>query len=181
MNPIYKSPKFIPWRIVKTDRERLDFVTDDFLDLIDKGPLNDLMKYVPREERGYIAPRLWGIWSRFTYLHNASIPKLMDLLTVSSKRPVVFDLIKSGERERFDEKRLGLKINRDTESAKYKKLLRKAKRGKRSIYYTSRVGHKNTGHEFKCCKNLTLENKKDLIEYLKTLKINKHMHSNQLY
>ena len=35
------------------------------------------------------------------------------------------------------------------------------------------VGHKNTGHEFKCCENLTLENKKDLIEYLKTLKINK--------
>ena len=168
-NPIYKSPKFIPWRVVKTDRERLDFVTDEFLELIDKGPLNDLMKYKKRDERGYIAPRLWGIWSRFPYLHNASVPTLMDLLTVSSKRPVVFDLFKSGEKERFDEQRLGLKINRDIKSSKYKKLLRKAKKGKRSIYYTGRVGHKNIGHEFRFYKKLTLENKKDLIEYLKTL------------
>jgi len=168
-SPIYKSPKFIPWKVVKTDRERLDFVTPEFLNLIDKSPLNDLMKYKNRTEKGYIAPRLWGIWSRFPYLHNGSIPTISDLLNTPKNRPNVFDLFKSGEKERFDEKKLGLLINRDVDSRDYKKLLRKANRGKRSVYSTSRVGHANKGHVFSFYKTMTEENKKDLIEYLKTL------------
>lgn len=169
-HPIYKASKFIPHRIIKTDPERLDFVTDEFLALIDKGPLNDLMKYKKRDERrGYVAPRLWGIWARFPYLHNGSIPTLMDLLSYSKDRPKFFNLHLSGEKERFDEQRLGLKINRDTNSKEYKKMARAAKRGKRHIYSTQRVGHLNTGHEFGFYKKLTEQDRKDLIEYLKSL------------
>ena len=93
----------------------------------------------------------------------------MDLLSTSDKRPKVFDLFKAGNIERFDAQRLGLKVNRDTNSRAYKKILRKGKKGKRSIYYTERMGHLNTGHEFGFYRRLTLDNKKDLIEYLKTL------------
>tara|TARA_Y100000768_G_scaffold384729_1_gene369347 strand:+ start:263 stop:1624 length:1362 start_codon:yes stop_codon:yes gene_type:complete len=168
--PLFKSPKFIPHHVVKTDSERLDFVSDSFLELIDINPLNDIMRYKDRaERRGYVAPRLWGIWSRFPYLHNASVPTLMDLLSPGSTRPVVFDLNDAGERERFDEQNLGLKVNRDKKSWKYKMMAYQAKKGKRSIYDTSRDGHGNQGHEFKFYKDLTLEDKKDLIEYLKTL------------
>ena len=168
--PIYKETKFIPHRVVKTDPERLDFVTDEFLALIDKAPLNDLMKYKKREERrGYVAPRLWGIWSRFPYLHNGSVPTLMDLLNSASQRPVVFDLKFAGEKHRFDEEKLGLRINRDQNSLAYKKMLKQAKKGKRHLYYTQRAGHLNSGHEFDFYKKLTLEDKKDLIEYLKSL------------
>lgn len=168
-SPIFKSPKFIPWKIVKTDRERLDFVTDEFLALIDKAPLNDLMKYKDRKEKGYIAPRLWGVWSRFPYLHNASVPTLMDLLSPVKDRPTTFDLYRAGDKDRFDEERLGLNINRDHQSKSYAKLLKKAARGSRSIYSTDRVGHSSEGHEFSFYKDLTLQDKKDLIEYLKTL------------
>lgn len=168
--PIYKETKFIPWKIVKTDTERLDFVTDEFLALVDKGPLNDIMKYKERKDRrGYVAPRLWGIWSRFPYLHNGSVPTLMDLLSPANSRPEVFDLHLAGEKHRFDEKNFGLKIKRDTNSKDYKKMLRKAKRGKRHIYYTQRVGHSNQGHEFGFYNKLSEQDKKDLIEYLKTL------------
>lgn len=168
--PIFKSPKFIPHRVVKTDAERLDFVTDEFLALIDKNPLNDLMRYKKRDERrGYVAPRLWGIWSRFPYLHNASVPTLMDLLNPASERPVIFNLKLSGERHRFDEEKLGLKVLRDTNSKEYKKMARLGKRGKRYIYDTNRDGHSNIGHEFKFYSKLSLEDKKDLIEYLKSL------------
>ena len=168
--PIYKSPKFIPLHVVKTDPERVDFVTDDFLALIDINPLNDIMRYKKRENRrGYVAPRLWGIWSRFPYLHNASVPTIYDLLSPASQRPDVFDLRESGEKERFDFKRLGLKTNRETNTRDYRKLLRQAKRGKRYIYFTERLGHKNTGHEFKFYKNLTHDDRLNLIEYLKTL------------
>lgn len=168
-SPIYKSPKFIPWKVVKTDKERLDFVTEDFLKLIDISPLNDLMKYKDRKEKGYIAPRLWGIWSRFPYLHNGSVPTIMDLLSEDRSRPVVFDLFKAGEKERFDKVNLGLKIERTLNSSPYKKLVKKARRGKRSIYFTERVGHSNQGHVFSFYKKMTVDDKKDLIEYLKTL------------
>ena len=93
----------------------------------------------------------------------------MDLLNESSKRPKVFSLQLAGEKHRYDEENFGLKINRDTKSKSYKKLARQARRGKRSVYSTDRVGHLNSGHEFGFYKKLTIQNKKDLIEYLKTL------------
>ncbi len=167
--PIYKQPKVVPWKYVKTDYERLEFVTEDFLELIDSSPLNDLMKYKEGQKKGYVAQRLWGVWSRFPYLHNGSVPTIMDLLTLPKDRPEVFDLYKSGEKERFDEAKLGLKIERDTSSKNYRKLLRKAKKGKRSIYYTQRAGHSNQGHAFSFYKQMTQEDRLNLIEYLKTL------------
>ena len=169
--PIYKKSKLIPWRVVRTDFERLEFVTPEFLELIDSGPLNDLMKYKRREGKGkgYIAPRLWGIWSRFPYLHNASVPTLHDLLSPASMRPVVFNLFRAGESDRYDTNRFGLKVNRDKSSKSYLKLLKKGQKGKRSIYYTKRDGHSNQGHEFGFYKDITPQVRRDLIEYLKTL------------
>lgn len=169
--PIYEESKLIPWKVVKTDEERLDFVTEEFLKLIDTNPLNDIMQYMDHGDKGkgYVAPRLWGVWSRFPYLHNGSVPTLYDLLSPASERPVVFSLERSGDRDRFDEEKFGLKVNRDISSRDYKKMLRTGKRGKRSIYYTKRMGHLNVGHEFKFYNQLDHETKRDLIEYLKTL------------
>jgi hypothetical protein len=168
--PLFKSPKLIPKEVVKTDTERLDFVTDEFLVLVDNNPLNDMMQYLPENKGvGYVAPRLWGIWSRFPYLHNASVPTLMDLLKPATERPVVFDLYRAGEEDRFDQEKLGLKINRNQKSSKYKKMLKSARKGARNFYYAKRVGHKNSGHEFKFYKNLTDAQRLAIIEYLKTL------------
>ena len=107
---------------------------------------------------------IWILWVYF-----GSVPTLMDLLSHPDNRPVVFDLYKSGEKERYDQEKFGLLINRDKASKAYKKLLKKAKKGQRSIYYIDRMGHSNQGHYFKFYKNLKLEDKKDIIEYLKTL------------
>ena len=87
----------------------------------------------------------------------------------SENRPKVFDLKRSGDKDRFDEKKLGLLVNRDLNSKSYKKLAKKAKRGNRSIYDTSRDGHMSIGHEFNFYKEMDEEIKKNLIEYLKTL------------
>ncbi len=168
-NPIFKESKVIPWRVVRTDRERLDFVTDEFLRLIDAAPLNDIMQYMDREERGFVAPRLWGVWARFPYLHNGSVPTLMDLLSPAATRPDFFDLYRAGEADRFDANHLGLLIERGPNSPEAKKLLKRAKRGDRRVYYTKRDGHSNKGHEFRFYKELSPEDKKDIIEYLKTL------------
>lgn len=156
--PIYESPKHIPLRVVKTDPDRLKALTEELYTLIEKNPLNDVMRAERREEPGYVAPKLWGIWSRFPYLHNASVPTLYDLLSPPDLRPQIFSLKNAGEKERFDEKKLGLiniQIHPDDSP--------------RRIYDTHRIGHTPQGHYFESFKKLTPENKYDLIEYLKTL------------
>lgn len=154
--PVYDSPKHIPLRVVKTDSERLDALTDELYALIEQNPLSEYIQSWRRPEHGYVAPKLWGVWSRFPYLHNASIPTIYDLLSKPDTRPKKFSLKNSGDRERFDEEKMGL-----THMPK--------DRSKRRLYDTSLHGQSNQGHYFSSFEKLTHENKFELIEYLKML------------
>lgn len=155
--PIYEKTKHIPLRVVKTDPDRLKALTTELYDLIDRNPLNDVMRATPKPEHGYVAPKLWGVWSRFPYLHNASVPTIYDLLSLPESRPKKFSLKNAGERDRFDEVKLGLSEGN----------LKVA--SKRQTYDTSRVGHSNQGHYFDSFNEFTHDNKIEIIEYLKTL------------
>lgn len=155
-HPIYESPKHIPWKVVKTDYDRLRVLTPEWYNMVAINPLNEYISYYTRYEPGYVAPKLWGIWARFPYLHNASVPTLYDLLSDPETRPKQFSLKHAGEKERFDESKLGLTpVFKDDLS--------------RRLYDTKRQGHSNVGHYFESFKTLTHENKVELIEYLKTL------------
>ncbi len=155
--PIYQVPKAVPLEKVGTDSDRLDYVTEDFLDQVRASPLSDLIKLSPLAgKRMYIAPRLHAIWSRFPYLHNASVPTLRDLLEPAKLRPNRFSLDQAGEKERFDPSRVGLTL-----------LKLKSSDQERSIYDTSQPGQSNQGHEKST--DLSESEKGDLIEYLKTL------------
>ena len=154
--PIYDSPKHIPLRIVKTDSDRLDALTEDLYQRIENNPLNEYIQHWRRPEKGYVAPKMWGVWSRFPYLHNMSVPTVYDLMSPPESRPKKFSLKNAGERERFDEEKLGL-------------TLVKKDMFKRRLYDTSRKGSSNQGHYFESFKTLTHENKIEIIEYLKTL------------
>jgi len=162
---VYEEPKLIPWTVVKTDFERLSVVTEDFMKLVDSNPLNDEVRVHRRSSPGYFAPRLDGVWSRFPYLHNASIPNIRALLTDPSARPRVWSMVDAGERSRFDEDNLGLKI----EDENSKDLQKKASNGSRNVYSTSRDGHSNAGHWFAFSPTLSDADKTQLIEYLKSL------------
>ena len=156
--PIYEGTKHIPLRVVKTDPDRLKALSDELYDLIAKNPLNDVIQATRKPEHGYVAPKLWGVWSRFPYLHNASVPTIYDLLSSPETRPKIFSLKNAGEKDRFDETKLGLTS-----------IETKNDRWKRRVYDTTRVGHSNEGHYFESFKNFTHENKLEIIEYLKTL------------
>jgi hypothetical protein len=156
-HPIFVSPKHIPLRVVKTDSDRLDALDDELYDLIERNPLNNVIQSVRKAEHGYVAPKLWGIWSRFPYLHNASVPTVYDLLSEPSTRPAKFSLKNAGEKERFDETKLGL-----TKISTLDLISRR-------VYDIKRTGQSNQGHYFESFKTLTHENKLELIEYLKTL------------
>lgn len=60
------------------------------------GPrLNDLaisrwMQTTVEVQRGYVPPPLDGIWARYPYLHNNSVPTLCALLTLPADRPTTF-------------------------------------------------------------------------------------------
>ncbi|MFT6603649.1 MAG: hypothetical protein ACJARO_001161, partial [Bacteriovoracaceae bacterium] len=46
---------------------------------------------------------------------------------------------------------------------------REAKSGARDVYSTERVGQSSKGHWFRFSDKLSVQDKKDLIEYLKTI------------
>jgi hypothetical protein len=95
----------------------------------------------------YRARSLNGIWATAPYLHNGSVPTIYDLLLPPEQRPTSFQV---GARE-FDPDKIGLK------SAGYNGF----------EFRTGQRGNKNTGHIYGT--QLSDEDRKDLLEYLKSL------------
>jgi mono/diheme cytochrome c family protein len=52
--------------------------------------LSQRMGTVVEPQRGYVPPPLDGIWARWPYLHNGSVPTLCALLSPASERPSTF-------------------------------------------------------------------------------------------
>lgn len=140
----------IPLSEVGTDRHRLDMWREP-----DANAYNGYAKKYPwgfshfRNTGGYTAVPLDGIWMRAPYLHNGSVPSLVDLL--EERRPPVFyrgsDL--------FDPTRVGF-VSEEGNPA----------RGPFK-YDVSLPGNGNGGHLFGT--RLSSAEKGQLVEYLKTL------------
>lgn len=107
-----------------------------------------------KAENGYIAPPLDGIWATAPYLHNGSIPTLEDLLN-SAQRPEKWKRSFSTAASEYDHDKVGWKYSVETLS------------GSSLIYDTTLPGYGNQGHTYG--DDLTEEERKSLIEYLKTL------------
>ena len=101
---------------------------------------------------GYVAPPLDGVWATAPYLHNGSIPTLEDLLN-SEQRPVYWE--RTFDSNDFDEQKVGWNYEV------------KAAGGANTIYDTTLPGYGNSGHFYG--DKLSIEERADLIEYLKTL------------
>ena len=107
--------------------------------------------YEPPKEYGvrstgkYWAATLNGVWARSPYLHNGSVRTVQELLTPSGNRQKSFH---RGSRV-YDEQALGY-----TDEGAY-------------VLDTTTSGNSNSGHNYGT--NLAVSEKRDLIEYLKTL------------
>ena len=106
-----------------------------------------------RGGRVYPAKPLAGIWATAPYLDNGSVANMWDLLTLPDKRPKTFAL---GSRE-YDIERLGYRTTPDT-----------AAPAPTWEFKTSNASNSNAGHVYGT--NLSDEDKRDLIEFLKVLK-----------
>ncbi|MGC2661868.1 MAG: hypothetical protein WA324_28245 [Bryobacteraceae bacterium] len=100
---------------------------------------------------GYANQPLDGVWARAPYLHNGSVPTLLDLLSDSADRPKQF----ARGYDVYDQQKVGFTY--DTPEA----------RNTGSIYDTTIPGNGNGGHLWGT--KLPADQKQDLIEYMKTL------------
>ena len=145
----------IPQSIIQTDSllQASNYSYPDFVDWFNRSWFSTSQnpaKLVPYQ--GYLAPPLDGVWITAPYLHNASVPTLEAVLN-SSTRPKYWS--RSFEKPEYDYENPGWKFTIHEQPTE------------RIIYNTTLPGYGNYGHYFG--DKLTSEERKAVIEYLKTL------------
>jgi hypothetical protein len=149
---------------VGTDRRRLAVVSPAFIDAFDHSPL--AAEGGLRKSEGYAATPLTGVWANYPYLHNGSTPTLYHLLGPASERPAIFEVMAA---RTLDRERVGQPLYRDPADGRISEAERVRRHGgDRNWFNTARPGSSNAGHDFWYYIR-TDENRRALIEYLKTL------------
>ncbi len=117
-------------------------------------------------QKGYVPPPLVGIWARWPYFHNNSVPSLCAVLTPTAARPRTYYAGEAIDRDRdFDADCNGYPVAAKI-PAKWKT--------QEYFYDTQRKGMSNSGHDvnifIKEGKEIfTAEDKKALIRFMQTL------------
>jgi hypothetical protein len=118
-------------------------------------------------QKGYVPPPLEGIWARYPYLHNNSIPNLCALMTPPSQRPVIYYAGKAIDPDRdYDQNCVGYPL---------KNVPAAWKQNSELLFDTRKSGQGNSGHyegiftDAQGAEVYSRSDKQDLIEFLKTL------------
>ncbi len=149
---------------VGTDRARLDVVSDAFIDAFNHSPL--AVEGTLEKSRGYAATPLTGVWANYPYMHNGSVPTLYHLLGPVNERPRIFEVMAA---RHFDRERVGQVLFNDPANRTLgDDLLLRRFGDDRNWFNTARPGCGNYGHDL-WSRIQTDENRRALIEYLKTL------------
>jgi hypothetical protein len=124
-----------------------------------------------RTQLGYVPPPLEGIFARYPYLHNNSIPNLCALMTPPAQRPVTYT---SGEAidpvQDYDQNCVGYPLGEKTPA-----IWLQAKDADLHLFDTRKEGLTNVGHyegiftTASGAERYSADQKSDLIEFLKTL------------
>jgi mono/diheme cytochrome c family protein len=119
------------------------------------------------EQDGYIPPPLVGVWARWPYFHNNSVPTLYDVITPDTKRPKNYIAVNAIDKE--------LDFDKEKNGYPRKDLIRAEYRNKSQYYYdTSKAGMSNSGHtkmllDDNGMEKFSHQDKLAIIEFLKTL------------
>lgn len=139
----------------------------EFADDLNRLQISKNLNAVVEPQKGYVPPPLEGIWSRWPYFHNNSVPNLCALLTVASSRPKTYVAGKAIDKKRdFDQECVGYPVGDKTPE--------EWKSNKAYFYDTQKEGLSNSGHDerilIKDGKEIYSQvEKSELIEFLKTL------------
>jgi len=136
---------------IGTDRHRLDSFSAALVDRFHSINQPPFVFDAYRKTNGYASVPLDGIWARAPYLHNGSVPNLDAMLEAPQNRPVTF----YRGYDVYDPEHVGF-VSTGPEAAQV------------GFFVDTNVpGNSNQGHLYGT--DLTGPQKKDLIEYLKTL------------
>ena len=149
---------------VGTDPARRDMVSPGFRAAFESSPLAVEGALVKSE--GYAATPLTGVWANYPYLHNGSVPTLYHLLGPASERPKIFNVMAA---RHLDREKVGQRLYPSLLHGwmPERELLRRYG-DDRDWFNTTRPGSSNAGHDV-WWRVGTDENRRALIEYLKTL------------
>lgn len=134
---------------------------------LNKLKISKTMGTVVKPQKGYVPPPLVGIWARWPYFHNNSVPSLCALLSPASERPKTFWMGEAKDAESdFDQDCVGYPTG-DAVPTEWKK-------DQKYLFNTNVKGLSNSGHDERIfIKNgeylLSGSKKRELIEFLKTL------------
>ncbi|MCB9641783.1 MAG: hypothetical protein H6728_01790 [Myxococcales bacterium] len=84
-----RYPEQTPVHDVGTDPQRAQGMAH-FADALNNLAISKKMNTLVVPQKGYVPPPLSGIFARYPYLHNNSIPNLCALLTPAAQRPTSF-------------------------------------------------------------------------------------------
>lgn len=121
---------------------------------------------VVKAQTGYVPPPLVGIWSRWPYFHNNSIPDLCTLLTPAAQRiKVYFSGEANNKNTDFDKNCNGYPTGEKTPLSWRTAL---------HLYNTAKEGMHNSGHDERILvengqEKLSPDDKENLIRFLQTL------------
>jgi len=155
-----------PVKNVGTDPQRAEGMTS-LAEKLNPLRISRVNRIVIEPQRGYVPPPLVGIWARWPYLHNNSVPSLCALLTRAELRPRVYYAGPAEDPARdFDADCNGYPVGDGAPEAW------KARAEFR--YDASRLGMRNMGHDEgifldRGTELLTPDQKRDLIHFLQTL------------
>jgi mono/diheme cytochrome c family protein len=146
----------VPADVVGTDPARAEAVTTAFVDAANELPLTRGLTRV-RKTGGYVPPVLLDVWARGLYGHVGQWPSLAVLATPPGDRPRRFVVDTDGV---YDLERVGVRYDDAPPAAR-------PLRASEYVYDGSVPGYGVDGHPF--LSNLGLEERRAVIEYLKTL------------
>lgn len=115
-------------------------------------------------QKGYVPPPLVGIWARWPYFHNNSAPSLCAVITVAKDRPKTY----------WAHEALSPSRDFDSDCVGYPTNVPNPVPAREFYYDTRKKGLSNSGHEEKILVEngrelMTMDQKRELIEFLKTL------------
>ncbi|MDT7604263.1 MAG: hypothetical protein QOF61_2260 [Acidobacteriota bacterium] len=148
-----------PLQEVQTDEHRLNSYTEKLVPIQrEYGKGYDWSFTHFHKTNGYANAPLDGIWARAPYLHNGSVPTLYDLLTPAERRNGGNPSFYTGHGV-YDTANVGFRTDASTTNGM-----------KSPVFVITELGNSNKGHTgARFGTELSEEDKRALIEYLKTL------------
>lgn len=139
----------------------------EFADDLNRLQISKNLNAVVEPQVGYVPPPLEGIWSRWPYFHNNSIPNLCALLTPGALRPKTYVAGEAKDKKLdFDQECVGYPLG--------EKAPLEWSKNEDYFYDTKKEGLSNLGHDVKIFikdgqEIYSQAEKLELIEFMKTL------------